>query len=134
MTIRTFGFRPNHDSGSRRTERRSRRVCRFKKRLIAASFGILTGLLSMSAYADSPVTDFLSFYENESTGNYLKGAMEVNAAWFGQNNSWAGNAEELLGAESDFWGEYGLKLAIEGERSLGDYGSLVEGDQKCTEF
>lgn len=75
-------------------------------------------VLPYQAMAQNAVSDWLSFYEDQSSGNYLKGDLSFNSAHFAQSNSWAGNDEELLGDESDFWGEYGVSVGLEGAYNL----------------
>lgn len=124
MNIGNAGLHNRRESGSESRGLRSHRPGRVGQCLLAVSLGGAFSLLSLPVSAESPVADFLSFYDEESTGNYFKADLEANMAWFAQGDSWAGNDVALLGAESDSWGEYGIKLGFEGMLSLGDYGGL----------
>jgi len=74
------------------------------------------------AIAENSDDDFLQFYGDVKDGSYLKGDFSLKTAQFGQSNSWAGSDEEALGGQSNYWGEYGIAMGLEGEYFL-DNGS-----------
>jgi hypothetical protein len=48
-------------------------------------------------------------YKNEAKGTDLKFNADVIAAWYNSNNSWFGNSEAFLGANTDNWTDIGIE-------------------------
>ncbi len=71
--------------------------------------------LAHLASADDSPSSWLDFYEDKTTGDYLKADITFSTAQFVQSNSWAGNDKELIGDNSNYWGEYGVAAGISGE-------------------
>lgn len=120
--------RINHEKFSANRQRYPKLPASLLTRTVTAFAA--AGLLATHAVAQNPAGDFLNFYNDESTGNSIKGDMGFYSAHFAQSNSWAGNSEELLGADSDFWGEYGVTAGIEGVYHLANgsrFSSRVSG-------
>jgi hypothetical protein len=55
---------------------------------------------------------------------WIRPTLRLDAAFFAESNAWAGNAEGLIGEDTDGWGEFGVTPGLEGELSLNGAGTL----------
>jgi hypothetical protein len=55
---------------------------------------------------------------------WIRPTLQLDAAFFAESQAWAGNAEALIGDDTDGWGEFGVTPGLEGELSLGGAGTL----------
>lgn len=64
----------------------------------------------------------LPHYEDEN-GNSLTPSITLQAAAFGQSQSWYGKSKENLGSRSTYWFEQAIGLNLEGTMGLGGFGT-----------
>ena len=55
---------------------------------------------------------------------WVRPTLRVDTAWFFQTQAWAGNDRELVGDAINEWGEISVIPGLEGQLSLGDWGTL----------
>jgi hypothetical protein len=66
-------------------------------------------LIGAAVLAAGPASAEYELYKNEAKGTDLKFNTDVIAAWYNSNNSWFGNSETFLGANTDNWADVGLE-------------------------
>jgi len=71
-------------------------------------------LIGMTAFAPRLALAEYELYKNEAKGSDLTFNTDVIAAWYNSNNSWFGNSEAFLGANTNNWADIGIepKLAF----------------------
>jgi Alginate export len=60
----------------------------------------------------------------DDQGNEIKSSLSLEGAFFPQSQSWFGKSKGNLGETSNYWFEQVAKLAVEGQHSLADFGTV----------